>query len=146
VLDRGARIVALRLGPVFTRDGWKSPADPAFDPFWDRVDEARLVVAVHPGFDDGTEQWRTPSHGHGAMKAAGAGGRCLRSTSTSLSSATPRRRCRAHPVEQVLFGSDWPHAEGLAEPKNYFAYITELSVNQQRKIMRDNARSLTFPA
>jgi hypothetical protein len=53
VLDRGARLVALRPGPVFTPDGWKSPADPAFDPFWSRVDEAQLVVATHPGFDDG---------------------------------------------------------------------------------------------
>ena len=53
VLDRGARVVALRPGPVFTPEGWKSPADPAFDPFWARVEEARLVVATHPGFDDG---------------------------------------------------------------------------------------------
>ena len=53
VLDRGARIVAVRPGPVFTPDGWKSPADPTFDPFWARVAEARLVVACHPGFDDG---------------------------------------------------------------------------------------------
>jgi DhnA family fructose-bisphosphate aldolase class Ia len=52
-LDRGARIVAVRPGPVFTAEGWKSPADPAFDPFWARVAEARLVVACHPGFDDG---------------------------------------------------------------------------------------------
>jgi predicted TIM-barrel fold metal-dependent hydrolase len=53
VVDRGARVVALRPGPVFTPAGWKSPADPVFDPFWSLVDEARLVVAVHPGFDDG---------------------------------------------------------------------------------------------
>ena len=53
VLGRGARIVAVRPGPVFTADGWKSPADPTFDPFWARVAEARLVVACHPGFDDG---------------------------------------------------------------------------------------------
>ena len=53
VLERGARIIAVRPGPVFVPDGWKSPADPMFDPFWARVAEARLIVAVHPGFDDG---------------------------------------------------------------------------------------------
>ena len=53
VIDRGARIVSVRNGPVFTREGSRSPADPMFDPFWARVAEARIVVAPHAGFDDG---------------------------------------------------------------------------------------------
>ncbi len=53
VLAHGARLIAVRPGPVFTPEGWKSPADPVFDPFWARVAEARLIVASHPGFDDG---------------------------------------------------------------------------------------------
>ncbi|MFN2537233.1 MAG: amidohydrolase family protein, partial [Mycobacteriales bacterium] len=43
VLSRGARVVHLRPGPVQGR----SPADPHFDPFWARVDEAGVAVAFH---------------------------------------------------------------------------------------------------
>ncbi len=52
-IDRGARVISIRNGPVFTPEGTKSPADPVFDPFWARVAEARLVVAPHAGFEDG---------------------------------------------------------------------------------------------
>jgi len=52
-LDRGARVVSIRNGPVFTPDGTRSPADPRFDPFWARVAEAGIVVAPHAGFEDG---------------------------------------------------------------------------------------------
>ena len=45
VLARGARILCLRPGPVNGR----SPADPFFDPFWARVEEAGIVVAYHSG-------------------------------------------------------------------------------------------------
>ena len=50
VLSRGARIVALRPGPANGR----SPADPLWDPFWSRVNEAGVVVAYHAyaGADD----------------------------------------------------------------------------------------------
>jgi hypothetical protein len=48
------------------------------------------------------------------------------------------------PVERILFGSDWPQAEGLADPKQYFDYLTALSVDDRRKVMRDIARELTF--
>jgi predicted TIM-barrel fold metal-dependent hydrolase len=48
------------------------------------------------------------------------------------------------PVERILFGSDYPHAEGFAEPKEFFAKVADLSIDDQRKIMRDNARELTF--
>ena len=43
VLDRGARVVHLRPGPV---DG-RSLADPVFDRFWGLVDESRTTVAFH---------------------------------------------------------------------------------------------------
>lgn len=44
-LSEGARIVHLRAGP----QGGKSPADPCFDPFWSRVNEAKIAVAFHIG-------------------------------------------------------------------------------------------------
>ena len=49
------------------------------------------------------------------------------------------------PVERILFGSDWPHAEGLGHPRDFFKNVEEFSIADQRKIMRDNARELTRP-
>jgi predicted TIM-barrel fold metal-dependent hydrolase len=47
-------------------------------------------------------------------------------------------------VERILFGSDWPHAEGLGHPRDFFKNVEEFSLDDQRKIMRTNARELTF--
>ncbi len=223
VLDRGARVVALRPGPVFTPQGWKSPADPVFDPFWARVNEARLVVAVHPGFDDGyrdVEDAVARSWGYQSRRRQGAVSslnfyepfvdavmhdrlihdflvavvaqglferhpdlrfasiengaawvpsvlaalRRFRRASNGVLKSNPVEQFREHvwvtpfvgdavpallehmPVERILFGSDWPHAEGFADPKQYFEYLVTLSADDQCRIMRDNARDLTFPA
>lgn len=48
------------------------------------------------------------------------------------------------PAERILFGSDWPHGEGFAEPKDFFANVANFSIEDQRRIMYDNARELTF--
>jgi predicted TIM-barrel fold metal-dependent hydrolase len=219
-LGRGARIVAVRPGPVFTPDGWRSPADTAFDPFWARVAEARLVLACHPGFDDGyrdvenavARSWgyesrRKPgevsslnfyepvvgalmghrlihdfmvvitAHGlfarHPGLRLASiengvdwvpgtlktlarlSGSAAFDSTGTRLVDAfkehvwvTPFTHDNVpalldiYPVERVLFGSDYPHAEGFAEPKQFLTLLEDLSAGDQRRIMRDNAREL----
>lgn len=44
-----ARVILMPYGPVNGR----SPADSYFDPFWARVNEARLVVALHLGQNEG---------------------------------------------------------------------------------------------
>ena len=219
MIDRGARIVAVRPGPVFTPDGWKSPADPAFDPFWARVAEARLVVACHPGFDDGyrdvenavARSWGYESRRqqgsvsslnfyepvvgalmghrliHDFMVVITAHGLFERHPGSAHRQHRERRRlgCRraedpgaaercggsdVHedlveqfhehvwvtpftdddvpalldivPVERVLFGSDYPHAEGFAEPKQFLTLLEGISADDQRRIMRDNAREL----
>ena len=41
-------------------------------------------------------------------------------------------------VEQILMGSDWPHAEGLAHPKDYVHLLNGLSEKDKSLIMRDN--------
>jgi predicted TIM-barrel fold metal-dependent hydrolase len=46
-------------------------------------------------------------------------------------------------VERTLFGSDWPHAEGIAEPLSYADAIAPLGDVAVRRIMRDNFRELT---
>ncbi len=45
-------------------------------------------------------------------------------------------------ADRVLFGSDWPHAEGLAEPRDFVEDLKGLPEADVRKIMRDNARQL----
>ncbi len=49
VLERGARVVVMQAGPVWTDRGWKNPGDPLFGPFWARANEAGIVVAYHGG-------------------------------------------------------------------------------------------------
>jgi predicted TIM-barrel fold metal-dependent hydrolase len=41
--------------------------------------------------------------------------------------------------DRVLFGSDWPHPEGVAEPQLFRKFVTELPEAEQRMIMHDNA-------
>jgi len=48
-------------------------------------------------------------------------------------------------VEHLLFGSDYPHAEGLAEPTAFINDIPSLSTEEARMVMRDNARGLLEP-
>ena len=48
-------------------------------------------------------------------------------------------------VDKILFGSDWPHGEGLADPMTFTADIPqfpEFSAEDTRKVMRDNALTL----
>ncbi|MCU0274699.1 MAG: amidohydrolase, partial [Acidimicrobiales bacterium] len=45
-------------------------------------------------------------------------------------------------VEHILFGSDWPHGEGLAEPLQFTKELTGFSEADVRRIMRDNALDL----
>lgn len=42
-LKQGARLITIRPGPAYGR----SPADPHFDPFWARVEEAGVLVTYH---------------------------------------------------------------------------------------------------
>jgi predicted TIM-barrel fold metal-dependent hydrolase len=46
-LDRGAKAVLLRPAPVSNLRGSRSPFLPEFDPFWARVEEAGVLVALH---------------------------------------------------------------------------------------------------
>jgi predicted TIM-barrel fold metal-dependent hydrolase len=49
-------------------------------------------------------------------------------------------------VDRVLFGSDWPHAEGTEQPSDYLRYIEKLDPADTRKVVRDNALSLLAPS
>ena len=45
--------------------------------------------------------------------------------------------------ERVIFGSDWPHIEGMPQPIDYVAELEGLSAETVRRIMRDNSVELT---
>jgi predicted TIM-barrel fold metal-dependent hydrolase len=45
-------------------------------------------------------------------------------------------------AQRVLFGSDWPHAEGLVEPLQFEKEISHLAPTARQQIMRTNAAEL----
>ena len=45
-------------------------------------------------------------------------------------------------VERILFGSDWPHGEGLHEPTDFAKELHGFAPDDVRKVMRDNALEL----
>ena len=80
LIELDTKVVLLRVGPVYGR----SPADPIFDPFWARVQEADLIVAFHIG-DFGYLDFYATSGGYGKEHfPVGAG----------------------HPFETLICGSD----------------------------------------
>lgn len=46
-------------------------------------------------------------------------------------------------AERVIFGSDWPHIEGMPEPLDYVAELEAFDARSQRRILRDNALELS---
>jgi len=46
-------------------------------------------------------------------------------------------------ADRVIFGSDWPHIEGLPRPLDYVVELKHLDAADQRRVMRDNALALT---
>jgi predicted TIM-barrel fold metal-dependent hydrolase len=45
-------------------------------------------------------------------------------------------------VDKILFGSDWPHGEGLESPVAFADELKDFNESDVRKIMRDNALDL----
>ncbi len=214
VLERGARLIALRPGPANGR----SPADPVWDPFWARLQEADVPAAYHAygGLDAYGDAFRLLWQRNGVgdrayesnLQQAWVGDRPMLDTALALvlgnvfgrfpqlkvlsvelgcawvpycmhvldhSGGLLDRHIRAfgatvqeRPSEifkrhfwvspfpeediaglteligadKVLFGSDWPHAEGTPQPADYANYLEELDPAHARQILRDNALAL----
>ncbi len=47
--------------------------------------------------------------------------------------------------DHVLMGSDWPHAEGIAEPAAFVSDLGGFSDDEVRKVMRENGLALSIP-
>ncbi|MDW3219678.1 MAG: amidohydrolase family protein [Acidimicrobiales bacterium] len=212
VLERGARFIHLRPGP----QGGRNPADPVFDPFWSRVDEAGVTVTFHiseSGYNElfsvawGEEanpsshqqsafQWtsfygdlpimqtisgltfmnffgrfpniRIMSVENGSlwvpyllaamdkMKGMGRNGPWPGGYVSGRPSEVVKDKVFVSPyheedipalcdvigASQVLFGSDYPHAEGLAEPLTFRDGLTGLTDDEQALIMGETLASL----
>jgi hypothetical protein len=48
-------------------------------------------------------------------------------------------------TDRVLFGSDWPHIEGMPDPLNYLPELKAFSDEDQRRILLDNVTELNTP-
>ncbi len=48
-------------------------------------------------------------------------------------------------TDRVLFGSDWPHIEGMPDPLNYLPELKAFSDEDQRRILLDNVSELNTP-
>ena len=215
-IARGARAICLRAGPAYGR----APSDPYFDPFWARVNEAKLVLGLHIGESSYNElfsvhwgeQPTPPSHRQSAfqwtcfygdrpvmdtiaalifhnffgrfpnirvmsiengslwvpyiiramdkMGGMGRNGPWPGGRITERPSAIFKRHVFVSPYHeepiadlveligatQVLFGSDFPHAEGLADPRSFADALPDLSYHDLRRVMRENARELVAGA
>jgi predicted TIM-barrel fold metal-dependent hydrolase len=212
VLERGAKIILIRPAPVPGFRGPRSFALPEFDPFWEVVQEADVVVGMHAsdsGYQRYINEWEgirddefTPfSGGSGFAAITGAQHRSIIDTVASaighgLCTRFPRlkitpvengsgwvrpllhdmeqayafnphlfeedpvqvfkRNIFVHPfheddpkglvgvlgADNVLFGSDFPHPEGMADPISFVDDLDGLPAADVAKVMGGNLSRL----
>jgi predicted TIM-barrel fold metal-dependent hydrolase len=206
-----ARTVVMRPSAVHTRnDGVVSPANPMFDPFWARANEAGITVVVHAsdsgytthgyvrdGFSSFGGGAFSPNIKHFNIERAAYdflitlayerlferfpnlrvasienGAEFLPDLFRKLRQSRDRLAVQnyykedpglvfkehvwinpfweddVHEVvgamgaDRVIFGSDWPHIEGMPEPLDYVGELSKFSDEDKLKILRDNTRGL----
>lgn len=212
VIAAGARFIMLPAGPAYGR----SPGDPYFDPFWARVNEAKIVVSYHisefyyqenvaadwgwklvPPFQFSAWQWQNtygerpitdtlsalifdnlfgrfpnikilvsefgaewvPHFIRHMDKSRGMArnGRWLGGQLSERPSTIFKNNIRVVPypeddtvtmadklgtIDCLVMGSDWPHAEGLREPADFFQKVEGLGDERRRLFLRDNGMKL----
>ena len=208
VLERGAKVVLIRPAPVPGLRGPRSFGLPEFDPFWERVVEADILVAMHSS-DSGYERyanewigsdsemlpfqpeafrmlsaWRPVEDAVSSLVCHGALSRfpelkvaVIENGSSWVAPLLDRMKdiykkmpqdFLEDPVEvikrniyispfweedlgalaeligadHVLFGSDYPHPEGLADPASYVDELRGLPDDTIRQIMGGNLAHL----
>jgi predicted TIM-barrel fold metal-dependent hydrolase len=208
VIERGAKVILIRPAPAYGLRGPRSFGLPEFDPFWAKVVEHDIVVAMHSS-DSGYERytndwmgnnsemlpfqpqafrmlgaWRPVEDAVSALVCHGALSRFpelkvaviengsswvepLLKNMADLYKKMPqeflenpidviKRNIYISPfweedlgalaelvgVDHVLFGSDYPHPEGLADPVSYMDELKGLSDEHIRKIMGGNLARL----
>jgi len=207
VVERDARAVLIRPAPVPGYRGSRSFGLPEFDPFWEKVVEADVLVGMHSsdsGYDRYTNewlgsdsemlpfqpqafrmiaQWRPIEDAVAALVCHGAlsrfpdlkvavienGSSWVEPLLKNLADVykkmpqdfaedpvTVLKRIHVSPfweedlgalaevigVDRVLFGSDYPHPEGLADPASYVDELEGLPGESVQKIMGGNLARL----
>lgn len=208
VVERGAKVVLIRPAPVPGFSGTRSFALPEFDPFWEKVVEHDILVALHSsdsGYDqifnwwEGGNQemlpfqpaafrmltaWRPIEDAVSSLIVHGACTRfpelkiavvengaawvepiqkAMRDTYKKMPQDFPEdpieamRRCihispfweedYGHLAEllgerNVLFGSDYPHPEGLGNPVAFADDLAHHSEERRRNFLGDNLARL----
>jgi len=209
-LDHDARFFVLVPGPVITRSGPVSPADPVFDAVWGLLAESGAVVTAHGGnayytryladWGEGTEMeafrqnpfrsivsWSAVQDWFANLLAHGLFQRFPNLRMASIETGSdwvfhlfdklkksysqapnaypedPRETFRRHVwvspyyedelaalrdligADHMLMGSDYPHAEGLAEPSAYIKDLENFGFTPEdaRLVMRDNGLELS---
>ena len=207
-LARDARLIVMRPSPILTRDGWRTPCDTRFDPFWSRVHEAGITVVAHVG---STGYTANGYGGNSTIDALGGGLKPsvagliperaiydflltfaydkmferfpnLRIASVENGSGflgdlfvkleQSKQRMRWYYKEdpallfrrnvwinpfwedripdviehmgagQVIYGSDWPHMEGMEHPRDILEELEGISLEDQVKILHRNTAAL----
>jgi predicted TIM-barrel fold metal-dependent hydrolase len=208
VIERGARAILIRPAPVPGYRGSRSFGLPEFDPFWERVVEADILVGMHSS-DSGYERYANEWMGsgtemlpfqpqsfrmlqawrpiedtvsalicHGALSRFPAlkiavienGSSWVEPLMLALKKQYKKmpQDFLENPIEvfkrnifispfweedlgelaqligedQVLFGSDYPHPEGLADPASYVKELEGLPESTVAKIMGGNLARL----
>ena len=105
---------------------------------------------TRPGYDDAIARVRTALDGlrmpPESVALADADGARLREHAQDLLRSDDVRGLEdLIGVDHVLFGSDFPHAEGLKRPLDFLKELEGFSEAAVRRIMRDNARFITTP-
>jgi predicted TIM-barrel fold metal-dependent hydrolase len=206
-LEKDARVICMRAAPIQTPEGSLSPADPRFDRFWSRVNEAGLTVAYHSG-DAGylkySEAWGSGAefqafdfqpkrlcmsaqpisdllatlvcdglfdrHPNLRVCTIESGSSWVPSLFAKFKKVygqmpfafqqDPREAFRKHVwiapyyeddipelrdligADHILFGSDYPHGEGLADPVSFVNDLPGFAKDEVQLIMRDNGMGL----
>jgi predicted TIM-barrel fold metal-dependent hydrolase len=208
VVERGAKVVLIRPAPPSGFQGPRSFGLPEFDPFWEKVVEHDVLVAMHAS-DSGYERytndwmgantemlpfqpqafrmlwgWRPIEDSVAALICHGALSRFPTLKFSVIENGSSwvapllgnlgdvykkmpqdfledpvevfKRQVHISPfweedlgaladligVDRVLFGSDYPHPEGLAEPASYLEELDGLPEEKVRKIMGGNLARL----
>jgi len=211
VLKAGARVIGIRPAPVAGLKGGRSMGFQEFDPFWARINEAKIFVVMHvsdSGYDKIYQWWTAGGKGEfrpfekdpfgeildwmgrpiadslAALVCHGVFDRfpdvrvaSLENGASWLEPLLKRMESTFHkmpksfkrdPVEvfrqhiyvapfyedkvedvirligvdRVLFGSDWPHPEGLANPLDFLKDIAGLDADKTQRIMSTNLKNL----
>jgi predicted TIM-barrel fold metal-dependent hydrolase len=117
VLERGARAILVRPAPVAGIHGIRSPFLPEFDPFWARVEESGVVVALHAsdsGYQDYLNTWEGTTGEYVAFRPktfayVADGGRTIQDTLASAICHGMLDRFPGVKLMSVENGGQWVH-------------------------------------